>query len=57
MKLLKFVGCFIVLLCLCMLPVILGGAQLYTSAFGAGLAFSMVISAVATLALYDFNIL
>lgn len=48
MKLLKFIGCFIVLLCVCMLPVILGGAELYTPDFGCGLALSIFIAAVVT---------
>lgn len=36
MKFLKFIGCFIVITCVCMIPVVLGGAVPYTSDFGWG---------------------
>lgn len=45
MKLLKFIGCFIVITCVCMIPVVLGGAVPYTSDFGWGLFASMAVSA------------
>lgn len=48
MKLFKLIGCFVILTCVCMLPVVLGGTELYTSAFGSGLGVSMVISLVMT---------
>lgn len=44
MEYFKFIGCFIILTCVCMLPVILGGAELWTSDFGVGLAISMIVS-------------
>lgn len=45
MKFLKFIGYFIVITCVCMIPVVLGGAVPYTAYFGWGLFASMVVSA------------
>lgn len=57
MKMFKFIGCFIILTCVCMLPVILGGAELYTTAFGFGLAGAILVAGTITAVLQDFKML